>query len=218
MPDRMNFDALEDFAHQLEALPEPQKARWRAWNGWSPFALLVAVGACAVGTASAAGVISGLPFNSDGSVRPEDQAALQRRLAPERKATTQPHPAPAAVGTRFTAFADGTRHDAASLDGIKVWANGTQRGACIHFMRRTDLGPGGNCYRAEELLSGIGWGTSSGLLMVPIPDAASELRVRRPDGTTAEARAVNNVLVTRAGNRYSYRLSNQVVEGPRKGN
>lgn len=54
--------------------------------------------------------------------------------------------------------------------------------------------------------------------MVPIPDAASELRVRRPDGTTAEARAVNNVLVTRDGNRYRYRVGNKVVEGPQKGN
>lgn len=218
MTDRMHFDALEDLGkqiHRLESSRQPGAARVRRWRSPSVLVLLLGVGVA--GTASAAGVLEGIKVNSDGSVRPQDQAAISASLAPERRAQTAPHPAPAEVSTAFSAFADGKDHDADAPQSMRVWAQGTQRGGCIWHQKSTDLGPGGSCFTAAELLSGNAWTTSRGLLLVAVPDGATDVTVRTEDGVPRRYRVTSNILTASSGDRYTYRLNGVAVSGPQPG-
>jgi hypothetical protein len=177
----MEFDVLAQLGEQFERLPA-QPPRRRPVRMRSSAAVVAALCVGIVGTASAATVIA---VRSGG----DNQEAELRR------AFKSPGPAPAGLADAYSALADGKVHAGPRGAGADVTVHGSPIGGCISVMHDGALGPGGGCFTEQDVNAGSLWSTVGDILVVLVPDAATDISVQGADGIRRPAAATSNLVV-----------------------
>lgn len=181
MGSKMEFDVLAQLGEQFERLPAspPRRRRIRMSSSAAVVATLC-VGI--VATASAATVIA---------VR----SGSDKQEAELRHAFKSPGPAPAGLAASYSALADGKVHEGPQVAGAEVTVHGSPTGGCISVMSNGALGPGGGCFTEQDVKAGSLWSTVGDILVVLVPDAATNISVQASDGIRRPATANSNLVV-----------------------
>ena len=136
-----------------------------------------------VGTASAATVIAVRSGND-------------KQKAELRRAFKSPGPGPAGLAASYSALADGKIHEGPQVAGADVTVHGSPIGGCISVMSDGARSPGGSCFTEQDVTATTGlWNTVGDILVVLVPDAATDISVRTPDGVLRPATAASNLVV-----------------------
>jgi hypothetical protein len=182
MSSKMEFEVLAQLGEQFERLPaEPSRRRPVRISSSAAVGAALCVGI--VGTASAATVIA---VRSDGD---KQEAEL-------RRAFKSPGPAPVGLAASYSALADGKVHQGPQVEGAEVTVHGSPIGGCIKVMPDGARGPGGSCFTEQDLNAMTSmWNSVGRILVVLVPDAATDISVQTSDGTRQPATATSNLVV-----------------------
>jgi hypothetical protein len=181
MDSKMEFDVLAQLGEQIERLPA-QPPRRRPVRMSTSAAVVAALCVGIVGTASAATVIA----VRSGSDKPEAEL---------RRAFKSPGLAPAGLADSYSALADGKVHEGPQVAGAEVTVHGSPIGGCISVLPNGALGPGGSCFTEQDVEAGSLWNTVGDILVVLVPDAATDISVQAADGIRRPATATSNLVV-----------------------
>jgi hypothetical protein len=205
MGSKMEFDVLAQLGEQFERLPA-QPPRRRPVRMSSSAAVVAALCVGIVGTASAATVIA-VGTGSD-----KQEAEL-------RHAFKTPGPAPAGLAASYSALADGKVHEGPQVAGADVTVHGSPTGGCISVMPDGALGPGGSCFTEQDVNATSLWNTLGDILVVLVPDAATDISVQAADGIRRPATATSNLVVAHRSDivRYSVDGKKTTVAAARSG-
>jgi hypothetical protein len=191
MDSKMEFDVLAELGEEFERLAaEPPRRRRVRMSSSAAVVAALCVGI--VGTASAATVIA---------VR----AGSDKQEAELRHAFKSPGPAPVGLAVSYSALSDGKVHEGPQVAGADVTVHGSPIGGCISVMPDGAMGPGGSCFTEQDVEAGNLWSTLGDILVVLVPDAATDISVQASDGIRRPATATSNLVVARRSDivRYS---------------
>jgi hypothetical protein len=198
MRSRMEFEVLEQLGDQLERLPA-ESTRRGSFRVSSSAAVVMALCVGVVGTASAATVIVARSAGDDPA------AEVRRELK-------TPRPAPAEPAATYSALADGEVHDGPPVAGAHVTVNGNRRGGCIRVLIEGDLGPAASCFTEQNLQAKPIWNTVGGLLIVLVPDAATDITIEVRDGSRQRTAATNNLVVATTSDKVEYTVDGKIMK------
>lgn len=199
MDSKMEFDALSQLVDQFERLPATAPSRGRKIRLGSPAVLGAALCIGVVGTASAAKVVSVI---SDGSEKAE---VIRRDFK-------TPAPAPAGLAASYSALADGKVHAGPPVDGAKVSVHGGPKGACIDVLSDGALGPGGSCFTEADAKATNLWNTIGSILVVLVPDKATDITIKTADGTRRPGTAISNLVVADRSDTVSFAIDGKDID------
>ena len=169
-------------------------------------------------TAAAAAAVLLIPSERPGDI-PADERPIARptisrtdtQEAPLR-ALKSPEPAPPALAASYSALADGKVHEGPKVAGATVTVHGNRSGGCIWVLFDGDQGPGGSCFTEQNVnaTSGV-WSTTGDVLIVLVPDAATDISIEDSDGTRRPATATSNLVAGDRGDTVRYSVSGKQV-------
>jgi hypothetical protein len=181
MGSKMEFDVLAQLGEQFERLSAEPPPR-RPVRMSSSAAVVAALCVGIVGTASAATVIA-VGTGSD------------KQDAELRHAFKTRGPATPGLAASYSALADGKVHEGPQVAGADVTVHGSSAGGCISVMPDGALGPGGSCFTEQGVNATSLWNTLGDILVVLVPDAATDISVQAADGIRRPATATSNLVV-----------------------
>ena len=130
-----------------------------------------------------------------------------------RRTLQSPKPAPAELAASYSSLADGNVHEGPPVRGRRggakgrdatVTIHGTSTGGCIAVMFDGDLGPGGSCFTVQNVNARSQWVTIGGILLVLVPDAATDISIETSDGTRRPTTATSNLVVAQPSDTVRY--------------
>ncbi len=125
---------------------------------------------------------------------------------------TSPKPAPIELASSYASLADGKVHEGPPVPGATVTIHGSSTGGCIAVMPDAGaLGPGGSCFTVQDVRAIEQWLTTSGILVVLVPDAATDISVETPDGTRQPTTATSNLVVADPSDTVRYSVGEKEV-------
>jgi hypothetical protein len=175
-------------------------------------AALAAVAACAALVMGAIAASISL-VNDSPAPRPAIDERPVATPSPQRRTLRSPMPAPAELAASYSSLADGKVHEGPRVRGRQghakgrdatVTIHGTSTGGCIAVMFDGDLGPGGSCFTVKNVRAGSQWFTNGGILIVLVPDAATDISVETSDGTRRPTTAASNLVVAHPSDTVRY--------------
>jgi hypothetical protein len=142
----------------------------------------------------------------------ERPAATPSPLGAElRRSLKSPKPAPAELAALYSSLADGNVHEGPPVPRATVTIHGTSTGGCIAVMPDGALGPGGSCFTVKHVKAQSQWLTLGGILVVLVPDDATDISVETPDGTRRPTTATSNLVVAHASDTVRYSASGNTM-------
>jgi hypothetical protein len=129
-----------------------------------------------------------------------------------RRALRSPDPAPAGPAGAYSALADGKVHDGPQVAGAHVTVYGNHLGGCIRVLRDGALGPGGTCFTEQDLDATPLWYTNAGILVVLVPDMATDITIEAADGSRRPATATSNLVVAAHSDVVTYSMGEKIVK------
>jgi hypothetical protein len=193
MDSKMEFEVLAQLGEQFERL-SAEPPRRRPVRLSSSAAVVAALCVGIVGTASAATVIAVRAGND----KPEAEL---------RHAFKSPGPAPSGLAAAYSALADGKVHEGPRIAGADVTVHGSPTGGCISVMPDGALRPGGSCFTEQDVEATSLWSTVGDILVVLVPDAATDISVQSGDGIRRPATATSNLVVAHRSDIVRYSVS-----------
>ena len=133
-----------------------------------------------------------------------------------RRAFKSPGPGPAALAASYSALADGKVHEGPQIAGARVTVHGSPIGGCIKVLPDGARGPGGMCFsekdiKAVKATTGM-WNSLGGILVVLVPDAATDISIQPPDGVRRPATATSNLVVAHRSDVVRYSIGGNIVK------
>lgn len=164
--------------------------------------------------AVAAAVVLVLPSERPGPIpaderpapTPSASATPTDTRAAERRALTTPAPAPAGLAASYAALADGKVHPGPTVARKTVTVHGTRMGGCIWVLPDSARGPGGSCFSEQDVKATSLWMTTGGILLVLVPDTATDITVKAPDGARRPATATSNLVLAHRADTVRYTI------------
>jgi hypothetical protein len=135
---------------------------------------------------------------------PSPQAKRLRTLG-------SPKPAPVELGTSYSSLADGKVHEGPPVPGATVTIHGSSTGGCIAVMFDGDLGPGGSCFTVQNVDAGSLRFTLSGLMVVLVPDEATDITLKTPDGARQPTTATSNLVIATPSDTVRYSAGGKTI-------
>ena len=172
-------------------------------------ALIVLAPAVAVVAAAAVLVLPSerpgpIPADERPAPTPTATASPTDTRAAERRTLTTAAPAPAGLAASYSALADGKVHPGPTIARKTVTVHGTRMGGCIWVLPDGALGPGGSCFTEQDVKATSLWMTTGGILLVLVPDTATDITVQAPDGTRRPATATSNLVLAHRSDAVRY--------------
>jgi hypothetical protein len=180
------------------------RARRRLWR--RPIVLAPTLAAVAAAAAFLLPSEPSGPIPADERPAPTPTASPDPRAA-ERRALQTPAPAPARLAASYAALADGKAHPGPRVARKTVTVHGTRLGGCIWVLPDGARGPGGSCFSEQDVKATNLWMTTGGILLVLVPDTATDITVVAPDGTQRRATATSNLVVAHRSDTVRYTAS-----------
>ena len=125
-------------------------------------------------------------------------------------------PAPAELSGSYSSLADGQVHEGPPVRGRQghekgrdatVTIHGTATGGCIEVLFAGDLGPGVSCFTAAN--AGRLWMATGGILLVLVPDAATDISVEDRDGSRRPPTATSNLVAAHPSDTVRYSVGTE---------
>lgn len=162
--------------------------------------------------AVAAAVAFVLPSEPSGPIPADERPAPTPTVSPdnpraELRALKTRAPAPTGLAASYAALADGKIHMGPKVARKTVTVHGTRIGGCIWVLPDGARGPGGSCFTEQDVKVTNLWMTTGGILLVLVPDAATDITVSAPDGTRRRATATSNLVVAHRRDTVRYTVS-----------